>query len=701
MNEDIFQSLQGQKSNAKNLIQKASSFNWIDAVREQALIEKLENDTLTIGVIGQMKSGKSTFLNSFVFGSEVLPAATTPMTAALSVITYGAEKKIVAEFYNHDEWQELVFQSKKSYDDAKGNVLLESSIKAAKELVEKSSKLTDINALLGANKEDVFENLIEYVGADGSYVSITKSVTIYYSNEKLKGVEIVDTPGFNDPIVSREERTKEFLNKADVVLMMLYAGRPFDATDREIIFKHVGQCGMGKILIGINKYDIPYGNQEKENTIKQYVKDEIKKACQVDNNKVIQSILRDVEPIPVSSMMALLSQLDAEYISKSNELNHSHKRLSEIFNISTPTEFYQNSHIDILSTEIIRMIRDEKEQILFARPINSVLSSGLTKKSSLQNELYQQLSMIKNLNSTDDELEEKSDDLSRAERRVKKKIDGLSDELQDIFRILINSGSQSLQRTIDVTINDVKGKIENLADAEDLEKVMNQMNQQISMLKDREIPDFFGKFGRDVERKVKRCVDNFVNDVDDVFEKYLPEYDAKGLKDEITKRTNEIIEVQNSINVNDISFQDNRSGKEFWITQGIGFALNIIEVYITQGATSFASALYSGYENDRISDDLKASLEELSSKIQPRSIMEGIIQQGDLLIETVNENIIGEVLTPLKNQVKETKLLKENKEQVLSEAQERISVLQSEQVKLDSEITEIDNLKNIIFNDRV
>ena len=66
-------------------------------------------------------------------------------------------------------------------------------------------------------------------------------MTIYYPKEYLKGVNIVDTPGFNDPIVSREERTKSFLKKADVVLLMLYAGRPFDATDKGILFKNVGE----------------------------------------------------------------------------------------------------------------------------------------------------------------------------------------------------------------------------------------------------------------------------------------------------------------------------------------------------------------------------------------------------------------------------------------------------------------------------
>lgn len=58
----------------------------------------MNNDVLTIGVIGQMKCGKSTFLNAFVFQDAVLPAASTLMTATLSVITYGEEKKVMDEF---------------------------------------------------------------------------------------------------------------------------------------------------------------------------------------------------------------------------------------------------------------------------------------------------------------------------------------------------------------------------------------------------------------------------------------------------------------------------------------------------------------------------------------------------------------------------------------------------------------------------
>ena len=134
MAQNLFEELQQKKKRLATLASKAREFGWIDEAREKEILEKLNNDVLTIGVIGQMKCGKSTFLNAFVFEDDVLPSATTPMTAALSVITYGEEKKIVAEFYTQDEWAEQKMQAARSIDEVAGNTLEESKIKAAKEL---------------------------------------------------------------------------------------------------------------------------------------------------------------------------------------------------------------------------------------------------------------------------------------------------------------------------------------------------------------------------------------------------------------------------------------------------------------------------------------------------------------------------------------------------------------------------------------
>ena len=433
--DNIFERIKEKKESLIVKVKQATEFGWIDDSRSAEIISKINSDTLTIGVIGQMKCGKSTFLNSFVFEDEILPSATTPMTAALSVITYGPEKKIVAEFYNQEEWAEMKFQASRDLEEVSGNSLLESKVKAAKELVEKSGKLGSAlpEYLTKGKQEDSFDNLIEYVGADGKYVAITKAVTIYFPKDYLKGVQIVDTPGFNDPIVSREERTNEFLKNADVVIMMLYAGRPFDATDRDIIFKNVAQCGIGKVIIGINKYDIPFENGETEGEIKEYVKTEIKKACKACNDDSLIEILDSTEPIPISAEMALLSELPMSKINVEEHLSFGWKRSCDTFEISSQKEMRDKSHIADLIASIQNLLEKEKEEILFKKPLNSILAAGNSRKEEIENSLRETNLLLENLSKPDNELEESLEKLSRAKHRLEKKIESLDDDMNSVL----------------------------------------------------------------------------------------------------------------------------------------------------------------------------------------------------------------------------------------------------------------------------
>ena len=46
-----------------------------------------EGDTLQIGIVGQVKAGKSSFLNALFFdGENILPRASTPTTAGLTIL---------------------------------------------------------------------------------------------------------------------------------------------------------------------------------------------------------------------------------------------------------------------------------------------------------------------------------------------------------------------------------------------------------------------------------------------------------------------------------------------------------------------------------------------------------------------------------------------------------------------------------------
>lgn len=65
-----------------------------------------ESSLLRIGVVGQVKAGKSSFLNSLFFdGESVLPKASTPMTAGLTVLEYSDKNYFEVEYYAQEDWR--------------------------------------------------------------------------------------------------------------------------------------------------------------------------------------------------------------------------------------------------------------------------------------------------------------------------------------------------------------------------------------------------------------------------------------------------------------------------------------------------------------------------------------------------------------------------------------------------------------------
>lgn len=678
MEQNLFEELQSKKQQLVKMAAKANEYGWIDSNRKEEIINKINNDVLTIGVIGQMKCGKSTFLNAFVFEDDVLPSAITPMTAALSVITYGEQKKIIAEFYTSEEWEEQKLQAARSLDDVKGNNLEESKVKAAKELVEKSNKLGgNIGSYLGKTQEDTFENLIEYVGADGKYVSITKSVKIYYPKEYLKGVEVVDTPGFNDPIVSREERTKDFLNKADVVLMMLYAGRPFDATDRDILFKNVRQCGIGKVIIGINKYDIPYGNGETEEEIRNYVKEELKKACRECEDNTLVEIIQQVEPITLSAEMALLSEMQMSKVSAKEEYHSAWNRHCDNFSISSQKEMFEWSHLNHLTKAVRDVIAKEKVEILLAKPMNAIMAAGNKKKSDIETELSKLQMLISDLEKPDDELDEKLEHLSKANRRLNKKIDGLGDDLDIAFKEIVRKGGNEMEDMVDKTCREIGSEIDNLGLFQNADKIIPTIDGKLQTLVTRTLKRHVEDLSYDAKSKIKRSVSEFINEAEDILMKYVPEFDAR----EFVKRIEKEIEIE----VDDkevFSFDATTSEEEYGFWNGVfdflnGYSLGTLKL------------LTNAFGHGKTVSRLHEIVNEIRSDFDPEPFLSTIFNQKDAVIEKVKSSFISELIEPLQQQVEEIKANKSVKEKNLKDAQIRAESLKKEKGIIEKQLESI------------
>ena len=698
MEHNLFEELQAKKLQLIAFATKAVEYGWIPATKEEAtskgiisleeIKEKIEKDTLTIGVIGQMKCGKSTFLNSFVFKDDVLPAATTPMTAALSVITYGEKEHIVAEFYTADEWAEQKMQALREENEAT-DTLDASKIKAAKELVSKANKLgTSLDSYLGKIKEDSFDQLIEYVGAEGKYVSITKSVTIYYPNEYLKGVEVVDTPGFNDPIVSREERTKAFLAKADVVIMMLYAGRPFDATDRDIIFKNVRQCGIGKVLVGINKYDIPYcseTNPEDENQIKDYVKQEIKKACRECNDNTLVEILNDIEPITLSAEMALLSELPMSKITSSDSFEFAWKRHCSNFGISTQTEMYMWSHIDQFIKAVQNMIDNEKGKILFKKPINAILAAGEKIKTDNDDALSLLSNKISLLLAPDSDLEEKEEKLLKAKKRMSKKIDSLGEDIDVEIRNLVRKGKNELEDIVDASCRRMLNIVQNeWGIFKSFDSISPRLDTELQDLITRKLKRATENISVDCEEKIKRSIEEFFSDTKDILLKYLPDFDNR----DFVKSTQRKINME--MEENDLFSYANDDEEEITWGGVIGSICNGALNGATLGLWGKTKNLINHSE---IKKDVSDEINSISRDFDPKPYLDQAFKSKDKITKYVRNRFINELIEPLQEQLTSVRSKINNKEQELHNAKEECKVLEERKRDIAKQIEDIQALQ--------
>lgn len=501
----------------------------------------------------------------------------------------------------------------------------------------------------------------------------------------------MDTPGFNDPIVSREERTKEFLKKADVVLMMLYAGRPFDATDRDIIFKNVSQCGIGKVLIGINKYDIPYCsdvNPEDEEQIKDYVKSEIAKACRESNDNTLSDILSEAEPIPLSAEMALLSELPMSKVNSEEALSFAWNRHCSNFGIGSQPEMRKWSHIDNLVNAIRNLIDKEKSQILFAKPLNAIYAAGGKLKMDNENALNQKKAEITMLQSPDDDLEEREYNLSKACRRLEKKLSFLEDSLNDDVRTLVNNGEDILEDLVDSACN----KMENVVETDfgrftKVEALQPKFDKITSNLVNRDVKRKMKNLHDEGRRKFMSSIQDFFTDAEDILLKYLPDIDTRDL----------IKDLQGTIKLDmeNVSLFS-KEGEEVTDAGWLDIIGGLLGGFLDGISLGLVGAVGRVFTHNSTKIDLLNFINNQRNNFDWGDLLQGAFANKDKIINNIRQKLIEDMLNPLQKKVEEIRNDKANKETKLEEAKAALDGLLEKKTILEVQLEEVTSLKNAI-----
>ena len=240
---------------------------------------RLNDWAARVAVIGQVKAGKSTFLNAFIRQHDFLPSDINPWTSVVTNIRINMPEDppmgASFEFFSEGDWDEIMHGSdklRKLTEELLPGFDSETLSRQTEEMRERAQRRlgSHYHALLGTSHDYDFlssDLLKRYVcagpGSDeglerqslGRYAAITKVANVFMNMPEFQVPTIVtDTPGVNDPFLVRDEFTCRSLDKSDVFVVVLSAHQALTDVDIALI-RMLAQQDNKDVMIFVNRID--------------------------------------------------------------------------------------------------------------------------------------------------------------------------------------------------------------------------------------------------------------------------------------------------------------------------------------------------------------------------------------------------------------------------------------------------------------
>lgn len=260
--------------------------------------QKLEDGRLCIGVTGVLSAGKSTFLNALL-GQEILGSSNVPETANLTILRYGEQTGARVHFWSKEQWTDLCTQGE--YDENLKIFVQECEAHFGKELESfitephstKDIQANELGAYTSANHTSKLCNLIQKVELFTPLAFLQN------------GVEIVDTPGLDDPITKREDITRSFLEHCDMLIHVMNASCAATQKDIDFILESLLEQNISRLLVVLTRIDLL--SQEELNSSLEYTKSSLAKQLKgADYKGDIASLISRIDFLPLAGYAALL-----------------------------------------------------------------------------------------------------------------------------------------------------------------------------------------------------------------------------------------------------------------------------------------------------------------------------------------------------------------------------------------------------------
>lgn len=243
------------------------------------LRQRLEDWATKVAIVGQVKAGKSSFLNAILGQPDLLPTDINPWTSVVTNIRINLANDPVSgarfDFFSETEWDEIVAggtQIRKLTEQLLPGFDTETLRRQSNEMRGRAQKSLGQHyyALLGNHHDyDVVtpDLMKRYVCAGPSiedgpdqqalcrYAALTKLANIYMRLPDFQVPTIIsDTPGVNDPFLLRDEFTCRSLDHSDHFIMVLSAHQPLTEVDIALI-RILAKQEAKDVMIFVNRID--------------------------------------------------------------------------------------------------------------------------------------------------------------------------------------------------------------------------------------------------------------------------------------------------------------------------------------------------------------------------------------------------------------------------------------------------------------
>ncbi|MBF9036226.1 hypothetical protein HKCCE2091_18430 [Rhodobacterales bacterium HKCCE2091] len=240
--------------------------------RFKELHERLNNWAAKVAVIGQVKAGKSTFLNAFLRQDDFLPSDVNPWTSVVTNIRINVPGDPISgakfDFFDEADWQEIIdggSRIRKLTEQLLPGFDTDVLRRQSEEMKNRAQRRLGkhYGTLLGTSHDLLKRYVCAGPGSDdglareslGRYAALTKVANAYMRMPEFQVPTIVtDTPGVNDPFLVRDEFTCRSLDKSDVFIVALSAHQPLTEVDIALI-RILAKQDNKDVLIYVNRID--------------------------------------------------------------------------------------------------------------------------------------------------------------------------------------------------------------------------------------------------------------------------------------------------------------------------------------------------------------------------------------------------------------------------------------------------------------